>query len=327
MATLKDVARHSGVSVSTVSRVLNNFSRVDPKTREKVKNAMKELNYFPDENARRLKSNVSNVLGVVVPDIANPFFAYIVRGIENEASKKGFTVVLCDTSADVHMEKQAVSLLMRQKAAGIISASVATGKAARDIYSIPEMNVVFVDNLPDLKADFSSVTINNYAAAKELAGVLLDKGHREICVIAGPKNESSSLERLEGFLSAASERGITIGDDYIRSGDFCIESGAAIMKSFFEAGISPTAVFAANNFMAYGATHVILSAGLRVPEDIEIATFDVIDYTGLVQNKFISVMQPAFDIGRISAQICIDESDKDTVKNFSRIVMKHKLEL
>ena len=115
MATLKDVARISGVSVSTVSRVLNNFSRVDPKTREKVKNAMSELNYFPDENARRLKSSVSNVLGVVVPDIANPFFANIVRGIEKAA--KGVTVVLCGTNSDVHMETGGI-MLMRQKPRG-----------------------------------------------------------------------------------------------------------------------------------------------------------------------------------------------------------------
>lgn len=265
------------------------------------------------------------MLGVIIPDITNPFFANIVRGIEKEIKNRNYSVVLCDTNGDIDTEKEAVSLLRRQKVAGIISASVASGKDAERIYSDPDVNVVFIDNMPDLKKDFSSVTINNFVAAKELTRILLDKGHRDICMISGPKNESSAVERLDGFIAAHKELGITVNERYIKVGNYRLESGALIMQDFLDTGFKPTAVFAANNFMAYGATHTLISAGLRVPEDVIIATFDVVDYTGLVRNKFISIIQPAFEIGCVSADICINESQKDRI-NSCKIILKHQIE-
>ena len=192
MTTLKDVAKHLGVSVSTVSRVINNTSYVSSETREMVEDAIKKLNYYPNETARRLKNNTSNVLGVIIPDITNPFFANIIRGVDKETQEKSFTFLLCDTAGDVNREKEAMNLLLRQNVAGIVSASIATGVVAQKIYSPPGRHVVFIDNMPDLKTEFSSVTIDNYQAAKELTEILINKGHRDICMISGPINEFSS---------------------------------------------------------------------------------------------------------------------------------------
>ncbi len=326
MNTLKDVAKHLGISVSTVSRVINNSEHVDPKTRELVEAGIKELNYFPNENARRLKSNSSNVLGIIIPDITNPFFSNIVRGIEKTSAENNFSVILADTNGNMNNEKGMLNLLRRQQVAGIVCASVADDEFAKNIYASKNLNIVFVDNLPSIAKEYSSVIINNYIAAKELTELLIKKGHRKICMISGPLPESTAIERLEGFKAALKENGIEINDDHIVYGDYRLESGKQIMKQFLDANISPTAVFAANNFMAYGAMHTILESGLKVPGDIEIATFDIVDYTGLVKDKFINVSQPAFDIGRIAADICINQYYKRSVKNNNRIILDHHIE-
>lgn len=312
MVRLKDVANYAGVSVSTVSRVLNNSTRVDPVTRANVEEAMHTLGYRPDDIARRLKKNSSEVIGVIIPDISNPFFASVVRGVEREAVASGYSVVLCDTDSSVSAERNAVSLLEGQRVAGIISASVAAEDEFKEIYNNLSANVVFIDNLPPHFGTFSTVTIDNFRAAFELASVLCSAGKRDIGIISGPDNESSAAERLKGFLSALEYHGVEIRPERIAKGDNGYESGYDSMKKMIANGV-PDALLAGNNFMAYGAVKAITEESLSFPTDIAVAAFDIIDYSQLVRHKFISANQPAADIGVEAAKICIEKSVKDVV--------------
>lgn len=322
MTTIKDVAAHCGTSVATVSRVLNGYKRISPETRAKVEKAIRELNYQPDELARRMKQETSPLIGIIVPDITNPFYSSIARGAQRAAEKADYTVLLCDTNNSSKQEKRAVSLLNRYRAAGIISASIVPEDVANDLYCGQE-NVIFIDNIPALKQDCSCVTINNYLATCKLIQKLLAAGHKKLCAIAGPNGESSFADRLRGYLDTMTAAGLPIPPESIQYGDCTIASGAEKMQALLDSGYRPDAIFAANNFMAYGAAQVLADAGLKVPGDISIATFDVFDSTHLIDNRFIYVSQPATDIGYIAAKTCID---RDQNKDSSTASSKHILE-
>ncbi len=324
MTKLKDVASYLGMSVSTVSRVLNNRDRVAPETRQRVEEAIKKLEYEPDEIARRLKRNSSDVVGIVVPDISNPFFADIVRGVQRAADEAGFMVLLCDSNNSIDLEKKSVSLLMRNKVAGIVSASVASGKDVQEIYESFD-NIIFIDNVPSLNHDYSSVSINNYLAAKELISLLLKKGYQNICAISGPKNESSAADRLRGYRDALGEAGIGVKEENVRFGDYSFSSGAEQMKAFLKLKERPSAIFAANNFMAYGAMQVMMQAGFSVPQDMAIATFDVFDNTGLLGDRFIYVEQPAFEIGYLASQMCVKQTQHKSITNCCKMTLRHTI--
>lgn len=324
MTRLRDVASSLGVSVSTVSRVLNNRDRVAPETRRKIEEAIRALDYEPNEVARRLKRNSSDVVGVIVPDISNPFFAEIVRGVQRTADEAGFMLLLCDSNSSIGLEKKSVSLLLRNKVAGIVSASVASGKDAQEIYD-SFGNVIFIDNVPALNRDCSSVSINNYLAAKELVSLLLKKRGKNICAISGSQEESSAADRLRGCRDALAEAGAALPEARIRFGDYSFASGAAQMKELLKLKDRPSAVFAANNFMAYGAMQVIMQAGLSVPEDIAIATFDVFDHTGLLGNRFLYVEQPAFEIGDIASQLCIRQAQQKAAGSSCRMILPYTI--
>ena len=321
MTTIKDVAAHCGMSPATVSRVLNGYKRISPETRARVEKAIQELNYQPDEFARRMKQETSPLIGIIVPDITNPFYSNIDRGAQRAAEKADYTVLLCDTNNSSKREKQAVSLLNRYRAAGIISASIAPEKLANEIYEGQE-NVIFIDNLPVLQQDYSYVTTNNYLATCELVQKLLNAGCKKLCVIAGPKSESSSADRLQGYMDTLAAAGLPTPPESIQYGDCTIDSGAEKMQAILDSGYRPDAVFAANNFMAYGAVQALNQAGLDVPGDVAIATFDVFDNTHLIDDRFIYVAQPSTDIGYVAAKACIE---RDQNKDSNAPVCKHIL--
>ncbi len=265
MATLKEIASHLNVSVSTVSRVVNNQDRVSPGTRKRILAALKKYNYQPDETARSLKTKVSNTLGVIVPDISNPFYALVFKGIERIASAHGFTVLLCNTNAEEEREKNAVHLLLGQRVAGLVAATTLGKAGANEVYGAISCPVVFFDNVPEMNGETNSVTINNRRAAAELTEQLLEKGHGKVFMIAGPRGESSSEERVKGWKDALRRRGIEPQADWLLRGDNLEESGRCAMESLLRREACPLAVLASNNFMAYGASRRCLTGANRFP--------------------------------------------------------------
>ncbi|MGI5877300.1 MAG: LacI family DNA-binding transcriptional regulator [Christensenellales bacterium] len=324
MVKLKDIATRLGVSVSTVSRVVNNKDRVDPETRKRVLHALREMNYQPDENARRLKTNTSNVLGVIVPDLSNPFYALVIKGIEREAAAHGYIVIVCNTDETRERERDAVALLIRQKVAGIIAATTFDDEEIRRCYSQPDCPVVFFDNIPSVQIETHCVTIDNVRAARELTGYMIEQGHRRIYMISGPRGEYSADERVTGWRAALKAAGIAPRDRWIARGDFREESGRRIMEDFLARSQPPTAVLAANNFMAYGAIKAIFDAGLSVPEDISVGAFDAADTTGLMRIDIASIEQPSEDIGAVAAELCLQPHPPGGARVSRRMVLDYR---
>ncbi|HBP38396.1 MAG TPA: hypothetical protein DD640_06590 [Clostridiales bacterium] len=326
MAKLKDIASQLKVSVSTVSRVVNNQNRVDPDTRKRILDALKKYDYQPDQNARSLKTNVAKVLGVIVPDISNPFYATVIKGIERVASLNGYTVILCNTDENKQRERDATQLLLRQKVAGLIVATTFSGPEAQQVYLPVERPVVFFDNVPATAREINSVTINNTRAARELTEFMIRRGHRRIFLIAGPAGESSSDERQQGWRLALEAAGIEPGADWFSHGDFREESGREIMEDFLRRPQAdrPTAVCIANNFMAYGAVKAVLDQGLDIPGDLSVAAFDIIDTTGLLKLCITTVQQPAADIGALAAELCLQDNTRQGIRFSQRLVLEHQ---
>jgi LacI family transcriptional regulator len=323
LVKLKDIAEYLSVSVSTVSRVVNNKDRVDPKTRQKILDALELFNYQPDDNARRLKTNTSNVLGVIIPDISNPFYSSVIKGIEKIAAENSYSVILCNTDEIKERENDAVNLLLREKVAGIIAATIFNQGKAKKIYSNIGCPVVFIDNVPYADDPINYVTIDNVLAADELVRYMINRGHRKVFMITGPEGESSADERLIGWKNALQSHGIIPDNDWFAHGDFREESGRQIMEEFLRRNDRPTAVCVANNFMAYGAIKAIYDAGLSIPADISIGAFDIVDTTGLMKLNITTVIEPAEDIGIIAADICLQASKQKGIKLSRKMILKH----
>jgi LacI family transcriptional regulator len=268
---------------------------------------------------------VSNTLGVIVPDIANPFFSLAIKGIERIAADSGFTVLLCNTNAEEQREKNAVSLLLGQKAAGLVAATTLSDEEAEEVYGSVGCPVVFFDNVPKLDGEINSVTINNRRAASELTEHMLRKGHRTVYMIAGPKGESSSDERVEGWTDALRKNGIEPKENWLLYGDNLAESGEKVTKALLEREETPLCLLVSNNSMAYGAIKAVFDAGLSIPEDASVCAFDTIDTTGLMKIKITSALQPAEDIGAVAADTCIQASMNRELRIGRHLVLEHKL--
>lgn len=323
MTKLKDIAAELNISTSTVSRVVNNQDRVAPDTRKRVLEALKRHRYHPNENARRLKTNTSNVLGVIVPDISNPFYASVIKGIERGIADRSYSILLCNTDESAEREEEAVHLLMRQKVAGIIVASSADQKTIQSLYQNIECPVIFFDNVPKGLDPINSVTINNVRAARDMVRYMIDQGHQRIFMITGPAGESSADERLHGWHRALSQAGIDPNKNHFRYGDFREDSGYAIMKEYLDFQSRPTAVCVANNFMAYGAVKAIESSGLQIPHDISIGAFDVCDNTGLMRLSITTVIQPSEKIGMVAADLCLNAAKHESIAMSQKVILDH----
>jgi LacI family transcriptional regulator len=323
MARLKDIADALHLSTSTVSRVVNGQDRVDPDTRRRVLEMMQRLNYQPNDNARRLKTNSSNVIGVIIPDIANPYYAAVIKGIEHRVMSEGYSVLLCNSDEQAGREREAVKLLMRQKVAAIIVATSLDQAAIADLYGNPGCPVVFFDNVPLELGQINSVTINNARAARDLVRYMLDRGHRRIFMITGPSGESSADERLAGWRQALQHNGIEPGPDWFAHGDFRETSGRTIMAGFLAQPERPTAVLVANNVMAYGAVKAIEAAGLGIPDDISLGAFDIVDTSGLMRLSITTVVEPAEQIGAIAADLCLGASRRSAPAVCQKVILEH----
>ncbi|HHV96940.1 MAG TPA: LacI family transcriptional regulator [Clostridiaceae bacterium] len=319
---LVDIAKHLNISVSTVSRVINGKDRVSDETREKVLKAIKELNYSPNEIARSLRNRSSKTIGIIVPDISNQFFALLSKGAEAVAKNNGYLLILCNSDYDEDMEKEYLEMLTQKQVDGIVIATVCKDEKYFERILDSSIPTVFVDNLPQIKRNYNFVTIDNEKAAFDLTQHLIDKGYKEIAVITGKLQETSALERLEGWKRAMKENGLKINNDLIGIGDFKIESGYKIMKKMLENGKKPEALLAANNFIAYGAIRAIREKDLRVPEDIYVVCFDATDDTGLMSINLPSIVQPAEKIGEIALDIIIKRLNNKEFKIFDKVILE-----
>jgi DNA-binding LacI/PurR family transcriptional regulator len=302
--TIKDVARESGVNISTVSRALNNGYGVNPQTRELVVAVADRLNYRPNRVARGLVTGRSHSLALVVSDIRNPFFAEVARGAADAARRDQCDLILCNSDLDAARQMEYVKSLLEKRVDGILMNSVSPLSAEEQAQlagcGVP---IVLLNRSAASKA-FSTVSADNEAGGGLAAQHLLDLGHRKIAHLTGPRQHGNLSDRTRGFvqtLQAARKPVIPI----VFHGAFNFEGGRDLTSKLLDEHPEITAIFAANDVMAFGAVRTILDRGLRIPEDLSLIGFDNIEFSSIIHPPLTTIHQPKYEMGQAAVEILL----------------------
>jgi len=331
VATLKDIAKKSGVSVGTASAVINNKSWVSDKTRKRVWEVIEQLNYRPNQTARSLKIKKSETIGLIVSDITNPFFPEIVRSIEGIARNHGYSLILCDANEDIEIGLESFNLLFDKQVDGMILLGGIVPQDAllsflkkknfplvvveRD-YGYSRLNTILVDAV---KGAFTATTH------------LLNLGYWPVGIISGPLSldqESNylhgSVGRFEGYQAALKAKGIPFDKSWVKEGDFRFEGGYRAMMQFLEQVTVPRAVFVSNDLMAIGAMEAIKNKGLRIPEDIAIVGYDDIPEASYTSPTLTTIALPKRKLGTLAIEILL-KSLSGQENEYQKVVLPTKL--
>lgn len=310
MPTIKDVARIAGVSTATVSRAMISPDKVSEKTRLKVEAAIAESGFSPNVMARNLRRSESNTVVVIVPDIANMFFANVVRGIQSVALQEGYKVLLGDSIHTVEQAKVYINLVSSKQADGIISLTSELPKEVRQGTSIPMVMAC------EYFSDFSipTVRIDNQLAAQRAVEYLISMGHRNIGCISGPLNNPLCIARKEGYQQALRQANISPNDQVIEEGDFSFQSGYSAFMNLSNYD-EMSAVFCFSDIMALGAMKAAMKLGLKVPEDLSIIGFDDLVLAEYVTPALTTVRQPQEDIGKTAMKVMLKILSDGKVSN------------
>src|SRR4051812_40082643 len=286
MTNIQDVAKEAGVSIATVSRVLNGNTRVRGDIRQRVEAAMQALSYQPSPAARSMRKNRSRIMGLLISDIQNPFFIELIRGVEDEALRHEYSLILCNSNESPQREKQYLEVLYAERVAGVIVVPTREqlGEDLQCRFQERGIPIVAVDRrLKDKNID--SVLVDNVRGAQDAVAHLIANGYRRIGAITGPLTVTTGRERLEGYRRALAEAGIPHDPTLERSGAFNAENGVESGRELGDELLSLTprvdALFAANNLLTLGALNAIHARDLHVPEDIGIVGYDDIEWAEL----------------------------------------------
>ncbi len=293
MATIRDVSRIAGVSVATVSRTLSKPDKVSEKTRQIVQEAIEKTNYKPDILARNFRTRKSSTVVVLVPDIANPFFSRVIRGIEQSAQKMGYAVLLGDTQGLRDREITYANMVKTSQADGIIQLDCHIPFEDKNDRSAPIVNACDCVR----GTDMPTVQLDNIAAAEKMANHLISLGHKNIGVISGPENSTITNDRLRGLKKALENAGLEYSPSNRMYGDYSIHSGAMAAVELLEKENPPSAIFCMNDEMAIGAIRQTKKMGLNVPGDISISGFDDINFAEFCDPPLTTISQPAEEFG------------------------------
>lgn len=303
--TIYQVARHAGVSAATVSRVLSGAKFVSGELAERVWNAVRELEYRPNHIARNLRARVTSTVGVVIPDIQNPFFTSVVRGIEDALQAEKFTLLLANSDGDPARERVCLDTLCAEEVAGLIFVPCNAEPTAYDHLARQGVPVVAVDRSP-VGLDVDLVGVTNEEGARGAVLHLVRLGHKRIALIGGPPTANVAVEREYGYRRALETAGLSVTPSLVVHSDFREEGGYQAMTELLRQSPRPDAVFVANNLMAMGALRAARDAALRVPEDIGLVSFDDIPWGARVDPPLTVVAQPTYDLGVSAARILLD---------------------
>lgn len=293
--TIKDISRYSGVSTSTVSRVLTKNPRVSPEALKKVQEAIEVLGYIPNSAARSLVNKKRGMIGLIVPELENPYYTEIIHGVEETASKHGFgTALSCHMDSDV--DRSSIFKLLELGVDGIIYAGpMQNDKLIEYLISQKIPYVILGRKLKDM--DCSYVICDDYQSAYMATDYLLDLGHRKIAFLFGKKNSYSSIQKYEGYIAALSKRKIAFNEQLIRNGSLSYQGGYDAVRDLLEEKSEFTAILAGNDMMAIGARSALLEAGFEIPGDISLMGFDDIFWSKIEGIDLTTVYVPQYEMG------------------------------
>lgn len=307
MANMKQIARMAGVSLGTVSNVLNGSVRVREPLRRRVEEAVQAIGYQPSALARGMRREKTNMIGMVIPDVTNPFFPAVVRGAEDVAFAHGCRLVLCNTDNDHAKELAHLNELRTYLPSGliVIPSNFSDLTAQAESYKKSGAAVVCVDRLPKWWQG-DSVTVANEEGSYAAARHLIDLGHQRIAVITGPLHLTNSEQRLRGFRRAMEEARLPVAPEYQKESHFDVAGGRAKALLLLRMLPRPTAVFAANDLIALGVIEAVRELGLHCPADVSVIGFDDLAFSALIDPPLASVYQPGYQLGATAARILID---------------------
>lgn len=324
MPTMKDVAQAAGVSVTTVSHVINETRYVSAELRERVLKAMEELNYHPNTLARSLRQGISHTIGLIVPDNSNPFFADVARVVESRGFEAGYSTILCNSDGQLEKELTYVNVLLAKQVDGVIFIGASSQSEHIALLTEERVPIVIADRqMPGAEADV--VLVDNYRGGYLATEYLISLGHCRIGCITGPSDTAPSADRVRGYRSALTAAGLPIDEDLIIRGDFRYASGASGARELLDLKEPPTAIFACNDVMAMAAMAAIREKGLAIPDDISIIGFDDIPQASFTSPPLTTVAQPIQDIGRIAADLLIERISGSTSRPSQMIILDVKL--
>jgi DNA-binding LacI/PurR family transcriptional regulator len=298
--TIHDVARRAGVSIATVSRVLNGTARVKDDRIQRVHAAVEALKYQPNRSARTLRVRRSNVIGLLVSNIDNPFFTALVHGVETVAQRAGFSVILANTGEVFERERQCVEVLCAEQVAGAIVVPTRDNHRTMRLFKEHGIPVVTVDRRIDDRT-IDSIVVDNVRGAHDAVTHLIGNGYRRIGMITGPQSTTTGRERFEGYRQALLDAGISPDPALERYGTFKQESGREMAEELLSLQPPPDALFVANNLMTLGALEAIYARNLRIPADLAIVGFDEMPWAALASISLTTVSQPVYELGSTAA--------------------------
>lgn len=318
---IRDIAQKAGVSVATVSRVLNHPDQVTEKTREHVLTIMKELDYTPNWFARGLNLNRTGVIALLIPNILNPNYTEIAKGVEEVAHKKGYYTLLCNSEDSKEKEAAYIEMLLHRKVDGLIF--VAGHLDDSQMLKIQEMKLPAVMiGESDSHWPYCSVYTDYREGAKKATTHLIANGYNQIGHITGDLRFVESKEKLEGYKEALRAAKIPIESSWIVTGDETIEGGYIAAKRLIRNGKPPKAIFVASDWMAFGAIDAIKMEGLKVPEDIAIVGFDNNRMSSLVEPKLSTVNLPVYKMGLTACRLLFDTIETMVTANNDELTQR-----
>lgn len=323
--TIYDVAREAGVSMATVSRVVNGNPNVKPATRQKVLDAIELLGYRPNAVARGLASKKTTTVGVIIPDISSIFFAELARGIEDIATMYKYNIILCNSDQNKDKEIRLINTLLEKQVDGILYMGGQITKEHVEEFKNAPVPIVLAGTL-DSNREIPSVIIDYEQAVYDAITYLIEKGHRRIGMVSGSLEDTvNGYQKFTGYKKALEENGLKFDENLVKIGDYTYDSGLEIASYFVNMDNRPTAIFAATDEMAVGIIHGAYDHGFNVPKDFEVIGFDNTRLATMVRPTLTTVVQPMYDIGAVSMRLLTKYMNKEEVSDHI-VVLPHRIE-
>jgi LacI family transcriptional regulator len=321
--TVHDVAKRAGVAPITVSRVINNSGYISAETKARVEIAIKELGYVPNTLARGLRSKRTHTLALVVTDITNPYFTSMARGVEDVAGASNYAVIYCNTDESEAKEENYANILAQRQVDGVLLVPACGNTKTIKFLASNGVTVVVLDRrISGVDADF--VYSDSENGARQLTKLLIGLGHKRIAIITGPENVSTAVDRVIGYKHALREAGLA-ENEQVYFGAFNQQTGYDSTKLAMLQIPKPSAILAANNFILIGVVKVLRELRLRVPEDVSVVGFDDFPESMLVKPFFTAAIQPAYEMGRLAAELLLKRISGELSGECQKIVLPTKI--
>ncbi|BBN99453.1 catabolite control protein A [Sporolactobacillus terrae] len=324
-ATIYDVAREAGVSMATVSRVVNGNPNVKPTTRKKVSEAIKRLGYRPNAVARGLASKKTTTVGVIIPDISSVYFSELARGIEDIATMYKYNIILCNSDQNKDKEIHLIQTLLGKQVDGIVFMG---GKIDQEhIEEFKQANVpIVLASTVDEQREIPSVNIDYEQAVFEVISKLAESGNEQIGFINGPSEiPLNGKYKLNGYKRALEAHGLAFNEALVAEGDYTYESGKEAAAQFLNQDVKPTAIFVDSDEMAIGAIHEAQDEGLKVPEDVAVVSSENTRLVQMVRPTLSSIAEPTYDIGAVAMRLLTKLMNNEKVDSIT-VQLPHRID-